>query len=100
MVCSGRDGGREETKEDDGEGVVNAAEASVKGVRRAGMWTVFLGGAVLGRVSAWGRVTRAANDGAICAMGASGKAGCGGAGIGSAFVRWMNGKDAGTLHVP
>jgi hypothetical protein len=47
---SGRDGGREEMEEE-GEGVVNAAEASVKGVRRAGMWTVF-DGAVLGRWSA------------------------------------------------
>lgn len=48
---SGRDGGREETNEDDGEGVVKAADASVKGVRRAGICTVFEG-AVLGRWSA------------------------------------------------
>jgi hypothetical protein len=53
VTCSGREGGRDETNEEEGEGVVNAAEASVKGVRRAGMWTVFEGpGAVFGRVSA------------------------------------------------
>jgi hypothetical protein len=66
---------------------VNAAEASVKGVRRAGMWTVFKGpGAVLGRRSASGRVTRVANEGAIGGMGTAGRA-WGGGGIGSGLVR-------------
>lgn len=74
VTCSGRDGGREETTEEDGEGVVNAAEASVKGVRREGMCTVFEGpGAVLGRVSACGRVTRVANEGAIGGVGTLGR---------------------------
>ena len=77
VVCSGRDGGREETIEEEGEGAVNAAEASVKGVRRAGMRTVcFTGaleGAVFGRWSAWGRVTRAANEGAMVGLGQLGQ---------------------------
>ena len=54
--CPGRDGGREEVAEE-GEGVVNVAEASEKDFRRAGMWTVFEG-AVRGRWvggSAWVR---------------------------------------------
>jgi hypothetical protein len=71
--------------------VVNAAEASVKGVRRAGIWTVLEAGfvgAVLGRRSASGRVTRVANEGAFGAIWIAGRAG-GGGGIGSVFVRTM-----------
>jgi hypothetical protein len=65
---------------------VNAAEASVKGVRRAGMWTVFKGpGAVLGRRSASGRVTRVANEDAIGGMGTLGRT-WGGGGIGSGLL--------------
>ena len=89
VTCSGRDGGREETMEEDGDGVVNAAEASVKGVRREGMWTVLEGpGAVFGRVSACGSVTLVANEGAIGGVGTLGRFWSGGGGgIGSRFVR-------------
>jgi len=34
---SGRDGGRDEIEDEEGDDMVNAAEASVNGVRRAGM---------------------------------------------------------------
>jgi hypothetical protein len=94
VVCSGRDGGREETKEEDGEGVVNAAEASVNGVKRAGMCTGVFVGAVLGRWSAWGRVTRAANDGATGGTGTTGRAG--GGGMGSepvSTIKWSIGEN-------
>lgn len=84
VVCSGREGGRDETKDEDGEGVVNAADASVKGVKRAGMWTGVFVGAVLRRWSACGRVTRAANDGATGRTGTAGRAA--GDGIGSGLV--------------
>jgi hypothetical protein len=52
--------GKELDVEDEAEKV---AEASVKGVSRLGMWTVFFSGAVLGLWSARGRETRSANEG-------------------------------------
>jgi hypothetical protein len=52
-------------------GVVKAADASVKDFRRVGMWTVFEG-AVLGRWSASGRETQAANEGLTMTGGVAG----------------------------
>lgn len=65
--CPGREGGREEVAEE-GEGVVNVAEASEKDFRRAGMWTVSEG-AVRGRWVGEGVEMRLAKEGAMGGMG-------------------------------